>query len=180
LHRGAGQPGERRGDLQAQLAGLNRGQERLPGLIERYGLDKLLDMSRALLDYSERAMRELIAAIPDGSYDFTDYLDDDGYGRRDLAIRLTLTIKGDAAALDFRASDDQAAGAQFGARVTLLFQEQDAGSQMRGYLRQAQGGRESAWAGAQDEDVMFAGNGGSHTARQTGKNLSFRDRKSVV
>lgn len=103
-------PAERKGDLQAQLAALNRGRERLPGLVARYGLDKLLDMSRALLDYSERAMRKLIKAIPDGSYHFTDYLDDDGYGRRDLALRLTLTIIGDAAVLDFRASDDQARG----------------------------------------------------------------------
>ena len=103
-------PAERRGDLQAQVAALNRGQERLPALVDRYGLDKLLEMSRALLDYSERAMRELITAIPDGSYTFTDYLDDDGYGRRDLAIRLTLTVAGDAAILDFRESDDQAAG----------------------------------------------------------------------
>jgi N-methylhydantoinase B len=103
-------PAERRGDLQAQLAALNRGQERLPGLVDRYGLDKLLDMSQALLAYSERAMRELITAIPDGLYHFTDYLDDDGYGRRDLGLRLTLTIAGDAVALDFRASDDQAAG----------------------------------------------------------------------
>ncbi|MBI4644992.1 MAG: hydantoinase B/oxoprolinase family protein, partial [Deltaproteobacteria bacterium] len=103
-------PAERRGDLQAQLAALNRGQERLLALVDRYGLEKLLDMSRALLAYSERAMRELISAIPDGSYHFKDYLDDDGYGRRDLAIRLILTITGDAAALDFRASDDQAEG----------------------------------------------------------------------
>ncbi|MFZ5450582.1 MAG: hydantoinase B/oxoprolinase family protein [Thermodesulfobacteriota bacterium] len=103
-------PGERRGDLQAQLAALHRGQERLPALVARYGLDKLLEMSRALRDYSERAMRELLKAIPDGTYSFTDYLDDDGYGRRDLGIRLTLTIKGDSAVLDFRASDDQATG----------------------------------------------------------------------
>ena len=103
-------PAERRGDLQAQVAALHRGQERLPPLIARYGLDKLLLMSQALLDYSERAMEELIASIPDGSYAFTDYLDDDGYGRRDLAIRLTLTIAGDAAVFDFRASDDQAEG----------------------------------------------------------------------
>jgi N-methylhydantoinase B len=103
-------PSERRGDLEAQLAALNRGQERLPALVDRYGLDKLLSMSRVLLDYAERAMRELITAIPDGAYTFTDYLDDDGYGRRDLGIRLTLTITGDAAVLDFRGSDDQAAG----------------------------------------------------------------------
>jgi N-methylhydantoinase B len=103
-------PAERRGDLQAQVAALHRGQERLPGLVDRYGLDKLLDMSRAVLAYSERAMRELMVTIPDGSYNFTDYLDDDGYGRQDLAIRLTLTIEGDSAVLDFRASDDQAVG----------------------------------------------------------------------
>ncbi len=103
-------PTERRGDLRAQLAALNRGQERLAGLIARYGLEKLLDLSEALLAYSERAMRELIAAIPDGSYAFEDYLDDDGYGHRDLAIRLNLTVSGDAAVLDFRASTDQATG----------------------------------------------------------------------
>lgn len=103
-------PEERRGDLQAQLAALHRGQERLPALVGRYGLDKLLSMSQAMLDYSERAMRDLIASIPEGEYNFTDYLDDDGYGRQDLAIRLALTISGDAAILDFRQSDDQTAG----------------------------------------------------------------------
>jgi N-methylhydantoinase B len=76
----------------------------------RYSLDKMLDMSRALLAYSERAMRELISSIPDGSYAFTDFLDDDGYGPGDLALRLTLTVAGDSATLDFRASDDQAEG----------------------------------------------------------------------
>lgn len=103
-------PAERRGDLQAQLAALYRGQERLTDLVARYGLEKLLAMGRALLAYSERAMRALISSIPDGSYGFTDYLDDDGYGHRDLAIRLHLTVAGDQAVLDFRESGDQAAG----------------------------------------------------------------------
>ncbi|MEW6658803.1 MAG: hydantoinase B/oxoprolinase family protein [Thermodesulfobacteriota bacterium] len=103
-------PAERRGDLQAQMAALHRGQERVRGLIARYGLEKLIDMSRALLAYSERAMGELIDAIPDGSYAFEDYLDDDGYGHRDLALRLTLTIAGNRAVLDFRASGGQAEG----------------------------------------------------------------------
>lgn len=103
-------PGERRGDLAAQLAALHRGLVRLPALAARHGLDKLLEMSRELLDYSEQAMRALISAIPDGSYGFTDYLDDDGYGHQDLAIRLNLTIAGDTARLDFRESCDQVTG----------------------------------------------------------------------
>lgn len=103
-------PEERRGDLAAQLAALHRGQERLPVLAARYGLDKLLAMSRALLSYSRRAMEDLISSIPDGIYKFVDYLDDDGYGHEDLAIALTLTIGGDRAILDFRQTCDQVTG----------------------------------------------------------------------
>jgi N-methylhydantoinase B len=103
-------PEERRGDLAAQLAALHRGQERLPALAVRYGPDRLLAMSRALLDYSQRAMEDLICAIPDGRYEFTDFLDDDGYGHQDLAVRLSLTIAGNRATADFRESAPQAAG----------------------------------------------------------------------
>ena len=103
-------PEERRGDLAAQLAALHRGQARLQELLSRYGRPRLADMAEALLTYSERAMRELIAALPDGVYRFEDYLDDDGWGHRDLAIRLTLTLRGSEAVLDFTATCDQAQG----------------------------------------------------------------------
>jgi N-methylhydantoinase B len=103
-------PEERRGDLAAQLAALHRGQARLPELSGRYGLKKLLAMSRALLDYSQRAMEELVSVIPDGVYSFVDFLDDDGYGQDDLAIALTLTIAGKTAVLDFTGACDQVAG----------------------------------------------------------------------
>jgi N-methylhydantoinase B len=101
---------ERRGDLAAQLAALHRGQERLPILASRYGLEKLLAMSQALIKYSRRAMEDLVGAIPDGVYHFVDYLDDDGYGHEDLAIALTLTIAGQRAVLDFRQSCEQVTG----------------------------------------------------------------------
>jgi len=103
-------PEEREGDLAAQLAALKRGEERLLTLVARYGRDKLLAMSRALLDYSEAAMRALLQEIPDGAYRFTDCLDDDGWGNLDLAVSLELTIAGDAALLDFSASADQTSG----------------------------------------------------------------------
>ncbi len=103
-------PEERQGDFSAQLASLNRGLERLPALISRYGLKKLLDMGRVLLDYSERAMRDLIKGIPDGIYRFTDYLDDDGWGHLDLAINVQLTIQDDQAFMDFSESAHQTEG----------------------------------------------------------------------
>ncbi len=103
-------PEERRGDLAAQLAALHRGQVRLQELLGRHGRERLADMAQALLEYSERAMRAEIDAIPDGTYRFEDYLDDDGYGRQDLAIRLRLTVRGPEVLLDFTDTDDQAAG----------------------------------------------------------------------
>jgi N-methylhydantoinase B len=103
-------PQERRGDLAAQVAALNRGSQRLPALMAKYGRDKLLNLSQALLAYSEKAMRDLLNSLPDGTYTFLDFLDDDGYGRQDLAIRLGLAIFGDQATLDFRETDDQTPG----------------------------------------------------------------------
>lgn len=92
------------------MAALHRGQQRLPLLAARYGLDRLLDMSRELLDYSQRAMEDLLQEIPSGSYYFEDYLDDDGWGHEDLALRLTLSVNGGRAELDFRDSAGQVRG----------------------------------------------------------------------
>ena len=103
-------PEEREGDLAAQLAALTRGEERWQAIAQRYGLAKLLDMSQALLTYSEAAMRTLIRDIPDGCYSFTDYLDDDGWGNEDLVLHLDLTIVDDRAHFDFTQSADQTRG----------------------------------------------------------------------
>jgi len=73
-------------------------------------MEKLSEMSQALLDYSETAMRSLIREIPDGAYAFTDFLDDDGWGNRDLEVSLDLTLAGDGAVLDFSRSADQTTG----------------------------------------------------------------------
>ncbi len=103
-------PEERQADLAAQVAALHRGLTRLSALAGRYGGEKLATMSRALLDYSERAMRDVILGIPDGVYRFTDFLDDDGYGHHDLAISLKLTVSAAEAVLDFSGSADQTEG----------------------------------------------------------------------
>jgi N-methylhydantoinase B len=103
-------PAEREGDLAAQLAALNRGETRLLKLIQRHGSQRLAALSQALLDYSESAMRALLTHLPDGTYEFTDYLDDDGWGNEDLAVSLALTITGDLAVLDFSRSAPQTTG----------------------------------------------------------------------
>ncbi len=103
-------PAERRGDLLAQLAAVRCGVDRLRELCRRHGPDTVAGFGDALQHYTERCIRGVIAAIADGTYRFEDVLDDDGCGRRDIALRCTLHIEGEEAAVDLSASDDQVAG----------------------------------------------------------------------
>ena len=103
-------PDERRGDLQAQVAALHLGRERLKTLCEKHGADAVTEQASALQDYSERRVRRILSDMPDGVYSFEDVLDDDGFGTEDIRISLRMTLSGDGAAFDFTASSDQVGG----------------------------------------------------------------------
>ena len=103
-------PDERRGDVRAQLAGVDLGVERLRGLVDQHGGATVAAAAEAVQAYAARFVGDLIRGLPDGTYHAQDVLDDDGLGHADLAIRCTLTVDGDRATVDLRQSDDQAAG----------------------------------------------------------------------
>jgi N-methylhydantoinase B len=94
-------PEEREGDLAAQLAAHSSGTKRLLEIVRRYGLDELLQQSQHLISYAERLTRAAIAQIPDGIYQFRDYLDGDGQTDEPLPIQTTITIDTDYAVVDF-------------------------------------------------------------------------------
>ncbi|HXF74381.1 MAG TPA: hydantoinase B/oxoprolinase family protein [Actinomycetota bacterium] len=98
-------------DFRAQVASLRTGEERVRRLCERYGVDAVLGAMDRLKDQSEAMMRAFIASIPDGVYSFTDYMDGDGNTPYRYAIRVEVTVEGDAAIVDFRGSSQQAEGA---------------------------------------------------------------------
>ncbi len=66
------------GDLQSQLASLDVGAASIRRLAQRYGADGITEATARILDMSEAAMRAAIRAMPDGRYEFEDFLDDDG------------------------------------------------------------------------------------------------------
>ena len=103
-------PWERGGDLRAQIAANLRGVERFAALIAKYGLDEVQRYSQALLVYTERLTRALIAGMPEGHYEFEDVLDDDGIGEVPIKIRVAVHIHGDQARVDFSGSDPQVRG----------------------------------------------------------------------
>ncbi|WP_255197500.1 hydantoinase B/oxoprolinase family protein [Halorarius litoreus] len=103
-------PAERRGDLRAQEAANETGRRRFTELVEKYGADRLTAGLEEIKDYSERRMRAEIEALPDGTYEFADVLDDDGLGNEDLPIRATVTIDGDEVTVDYSGTADQTDG----------------------------------------------------------------------
>jgi N-methylhydantoinase B len=109
-------PDERRGDLRAQLAANHRGVTRLQELARKHGVDRLLAIMQSVLDYSERMMRGMLAALPDGTAAFEDFCDGDGIlddgaaEDRPFWIRMRVDKRGDRLTVDFAGTDRQVPG----------------------------------------------------------------------
>ena len=99
------------GDLRAELAACTIGEQRIQELVEQYGRETLMSYFEALMDYSERVARSIIATWPDGTYRFTDYIDDDGTDAKPIEIVAAITIHGDSITVDFTGSSPQVRGA---------------------------------------------------------------------
>ncbi len=103
-------PGERTGDLDAQIGANVIGVERLSGLAEAGA------PFTEVLAYGERRMRAALAAMPDGVWTFCDVIDSTGApppggGVAPAApIQVELTITGESARFDFRGTAPQRAG----------------------------------------------------------------------
>ncbi|MGH7777676.1 MAG: hydantoinase B/oxoprolinase family protein [Candidatus Dormibacterales bacterium] len=97
------------GDLRAEMAALALARRRLGELVASYGAGAVQSGITGVLDYAERQAREVIEAIPNGVYTFSDYLETDFGGRPGLPIRikLDLAVEGSDLTLDFSASDPQ-------------------------------------------------------------------------
>ncbi len=105
-------PRERLGDLWAQIASNRIGEKRILELINKYDIFMFKQSMEAFLDYSERRIREGIRQIPNGSYDFIDYLDDDGIelDKENLPIKVTIEVQEDCILLDFTGTCNQVKG----------------------------------------------------------------------
>lgn len=103
-------PEERLGDLWAQIAANRRGVSRLAELCKKYGSLVITETMGELLLYTERLTRRLLEQLPDGVYQFSDYLDDDGIDNQPIKIKATINIQGDQAIVDFSGSAPQVKG----------------------------------------------------------------------
>jgi N-methylhydantoinase B len=98
------------GDLRAMIGAARLGARRLEALLAQYGAGPLDAAVAAVLDLAEAHARRILAAWPDGVWHGEALLDDDGFERRDIAIRARCTKRGETLEVDLSASDPQCTG----------------------------------------------------------------------
>ena len=108
------------GDLNGQINALDLGERRLHALLDEYGDQTITAALATLSARAEALMRANVAALPDGTYSYDDFLDNDGVTDTPLRIALDLTIAGDRMTLDFSRSAPPCDGPLNIARSTAI------------------------------------------------------------
>ena len=99
------------GDIMASIAACRRGESGLQALANNHGVAALRASTLDLIDYAEELTRAELLELPDGQWDFEDFLDDDGFQENPIRIVATLVKKNDELTVDFRGTDRQVKGA---------------------------------------------------------------------
>lgn len=95
-------------DIDALIAAALHGKKRFLELVDKYGLELVFSAEEEWFEYTERMLREQIAAAPDGEYYAEEYLDDDGINLdQRLKVAVKITIKGDQMTVDLSDSSGQ-------------------------------------------------------------------------
>src|SRR5258705_6404397 len=91
-------PDQTVGDIYAQVSANELMENRVRRLMEEYALDSLEGLADELFARSERAMRDAIRMVPDGTYRFG--IETDGF-EAPYRFRVALTVRGDEIVADF-------------------------------------------------------------------------------
>ena len=95
------------GDIKAMLAALLVGEKRVLGLIAQHGLKTFLDAQDDLAEVASTKALAVQKKIPDGVYEFWDFLDDDYNSKVPVRVRCKIIAKDGKIHLDFTGTDPQ-------------------------------------------------------------------------
>jgi N-methylhydantoinase B/oxoprolinase/acetone carboxylase alpha subunit len=99
------------GDINAQLAACRIGARRVSELADRNGHNALNAIFAELLQRSETMTRQALAHIPDGTYRYVDWLDNDGIELdKPIRIEVAVTLRDASIHIDFTGTSPQVRG----------------------------------------------------------------------
>lgn len=107
------------GDMYAQAASLRIAEKRFQELCEKYSVENVLAGVETLMNHSEQLVIQEIKKIPRGTYEASDYIDDDGVGNGPFEVKVKVTVDEDSITCDFTGSHPQVPGPVNSARTGL-------------------------------------------------------------
>jgi N-methylhydantoinase B len=99
-----------KGDFYAQVAACRTGEQRLQEIIKRFGTETLAAAVEMIFAQCERLDREVVAVIPDGSWEAEGFMDNDGNCDEPVKVKLKVTVSGSDIYLDLTGSAEQTCG----------------------------------------------------------------------
>jgi len=99
-----------RGDFSAQISANKAGLHRLADLVKTLGISAFNQALDELNDYASTLAAAALADIPDGEYEFSDVMDDDGLGNQDIVIQVNIQVQGSEINVDFSGTAKQTQG----------------------------------------------------------------------
>jgi len=103
-------PQQSHGDFSAQISANRRGVQRLQELINGLGVKQFQASLAELNDYAARIAEDAMKVIPQGVYQFTDVMDDDGQGNTDIKIMATVSVSDALIDVSFAGTASQVPG----------------------------------------------------------------------
>ena len=100
-------PDTNMGDVHAMVGALAAGQRQVTEICERYGAQAFVDCQKALQDYAAEKARAVLKKIPNGVYDFWDYMDDDLVSKYPVRLRIKMAVQDGEIHLDLTSTDPQ-------------------------------------------------------------------------
>jgi len=98
------------GDFHAIMGSLTTAERRLQALVARLGVDAFSRIGDALIEHAEQWTRTEIGKLPNGTYEYEDFFEDDGVVATPYTIRSKVEIMDDEIIVDLSGSDAQALG----------------------------------------------------------------------
>lgn len=99
------------GDIAAQYAGCLKGKQLLEQLLNRHGTDTVISAISAIWKNSEEAARAAVRKIPEGIYEASSFLDNDGIDMdKTIPVHVKIQIKDGEFIVDYSGCGEQVRG----------------------------------------------------------------------
>jgi N-methylhydantoinase B len=98
------------GDLRAQIAAVRTGERRFEQILRRHGTARVTASMQFIMDRSAERARAAVAAMPDGRYEASSFMDGDGVVDEPIPIHVAVEIAGERMTIDLSGVSPQVEG----------------------------------------------------------------------